>query len=282
MRAHSKFYLNSGDIYTDIVNNEEKYPRELIYDVELNLERLLWKKPIEAMELQYGDTYTNQVIEEDRINRERCTNKEYWPFTWFFLRKVRGGLKLIEYNQPYIVKKKDTEYFDFFFAIKLFQVDIMDIRSFLQYHLKVNFKNVVGAFHIFLQDLLIKYRELLVTGKLEIIVEKFILSSKEDKPFTLDPEEKVEADITTSVQVLAIHYLLKAFKPHTVYNYSAKARFIKMLTNKNYQNIYTLVQKPLSTRVGNDRKNDRETIRKYFVDLGLNEVLEFISQDDKQ
>ena len=96
-------------------------------------------------------------------------------------------------------------------------------------------------------------------------------------------EHEETEDSVLAVKVLAIHYLLKLIAPdlHEDRKASAEARFIKMVTNQSYSNIYKLVRNPLSSPNGNLRLEEMEIVRKQFEALGLAGPVELILKDFK-
>jgi len=106
---------------------------------------------------------------------------------------------------------------------------------------------------------------------------------QEDKPDTM-PEEVNNAEFTTARQVLAVHYLLEYCQVKNV-DKTVKARFIQFLTGretgtKRIQDttIYKKVSNPFS--LDNSTLNaDLQFIRKYFEDLGLNEIAKMITNE---
>ncbi len=106
---------------------------------------------------------------------------------------------------------------------------------------------------------------------------------KEQEPEEIKDEVN-NAEFTTARQVLAVHYLLEYCKVKNV-DKTVKARFIQFLTGKEtgakkIQNttIYKKVSNPFS--LDNSTLNaDLQFIRKYFEDLGLNEIAKMITNE---
>lgn len=279
MMEYSEFDLNTGSIYSDLALLEDILARDFFYDFEHKLEALLWNKDIYVLELPRGNSYTNDKIQENEILTKHQRDSNFRPFSWFFIKESRriDGFELITFDSPYILDKlEDAHFFDYFFAALLKLVDLMKIRNFLHFQLQKNFDNDISQLNIFLQDLFIKYSELLNDGKREIIVNNFVTDYKSGNFNINESDESIMA-----VQTLAMHYLFKAIEPNMERKDTAKAKFIKMLTGKSYDNIYKAVQNPLASRKKNNRMAELEIVRKYFMDLGFSEVLNLINLDYK-
>ena len=93
-----------------------------------------------------------------------------------------------------------------------------------------------------------------------------------------------ESDITLNRQFLAIYYMLNAIDNKTfTRNKSEIARFIQMLTGKNYDNIYKKVKNPLkdpSEKTGKKYQDDIHFLIETFRNLGLNKVAQTIENDN--
>lgn len=284
MEEYSEFDINTGDIYSDLSLLEDILPRDFFYEYEQKLEDLLYYKPLDNLKLPFNDPYTDEKLYENNFHTEHHKDPGHRPYTWFFLKESRiiDGYELVDFMNQYIVDRvEDEQYFDYFFAVRFRLIDFMKIREFLYFQYNKNFKNELNKYEIFLHDMLLKYDNLFSDGKRGIIAAKVI---DEIKKGSVDiPIKEVEEtdDAVLAVKVMAIHYLLKVIEPDMKRKDSAKARFIKMLTGNNGDNIYKMVQSPLSSRTGNNRKDEMEIVRKYFSDLGLNKVIEIMSQDYK-
>lgn len=114
----------------------------------------------------------------------------------------------------------------------------------------------------------------------ERILEKIEESLQTSDEGTLDKHP----EFTTARQVLAMHYLFEYCQIKNVDN-TAKARFVQFMTGKetgaksiSNTTIYKRVIKPLSTD-NKTLKADLQYIRKYFEDLGLNEIAKMITNE---
>lgn len=127
-----------------------------------------------------------------------------------------------------------------------------------------------------------------ITGRQKLPIMQFVerlenLKSKtlsEAQSETLQDEATnfANPDFTTARQVLAIHYLLEYCQVKGI-DQTHKAKFVELLTGKNYKNIYDLVRNPLATKTGSFRRNDLKFIRTYFEDLGLVEIVKMIDNE---
>jgi hypothetical protein len=223
-------------------------------------------------------------VEELAFHIEHFKDKHHRPFTWFFLKPAYefDGYILVDYVTPYIVDRmEDENYFDYFFAVRLRLIDPMKIRAFLSYQSRKNFNNDINLYAVFLHDLIVKYKDLLMDEQINVIANKFIEDAKIGNPLSQTSNEADDVVSNIAVQTMAMHYLFKILMPDQKRKDAAKAKFIQMLTNKNFDNIYKAVQSPLASSSGNHRLKEMEIVRKYFQDLGLNAALELISQDFK-
>lgn len=284
MQEYSEYDINTGDIYSDLSLLEDILPREFFYEFEQKLEDLLYYKPLDNLKLPFDEPYTNEKLHENKFHSEHHKDPGYRPYTWFFLKESRiiDGYELVDFMNQYIVDRiEDEEYFDYFFAVRFRLIDFMKIRQFLFFQYNKNFKNDINAYEIFLHDLLLKYDDLLSDKKRGIIATKVIEEIRQGAKVITNSEFDKTDEAVLAVKVLAIHYLLKAIDPEMKRKDSAKTRFINMLTGKNPDNIYKMVQSPLATRTGNNRIDEMEEVRKYFQELGLPQVLQLIENDLK-
>lgn len=189
---------------------------------------------------------------------------------------------MVDFTNQYVVDRvEDEEYFDYFFAVRFRLIDFMKIRQFLFFQYNKNFKNDITTFEIFLHDLLLKYDDLLNDKKRGVVAAKVIDEIKQGVKVISNSEVDKTDDAVLAVKVMAIHYLLKAIDPDMKRKDAAKTRFINMLTGKNPDNIYKMVQSPLSSRSGKLRIEEMEAVRKYFQELDLPGVIDIINMDFK-
>lgn len=93
-----------------------------------------------------------------------------------------------------------------------------------------------------------------------------------------------ETDITLNRQFLALYYLLnevdnKVFSR----NKSEIARFIQLLTNKSYDNIYKLTKNPVKDpleRTSKKYQSDIQFVKEAFLKLGLDKIAHQIESDN--
>ncbi len=93
-----------------------------------------------------------------------------------------------------------------------------------------------------------------------------------------------ETDITLNRQFLALYYLLNEVdKEAFARNKSEIARFIQLLTGKNYDNIYKLTKNPIkdpSERTSKKYQTDIQFVKETFLKLGLDKIARQIENDN--
>lgn len=171
--------MNSGWIYRELCKDWKKYPRYLFSEIEKKLEYILIGNKKESVILTWEANrgYIEKSLREEKHYQERIKDNKNPPYTEFFMLSQKGGDEyyLIEYGSNFLLTyENDKSYFDFFFAIKLLVTDEMKLKEFLTHQLQVNFKDNSNQYKEFLETVLIKYREFLVNGKIDVIVNKFI------------------------------------------------------------------------------------------------------------
>lgn len=101
-----------------------------------------------------------------------------------------------------------------------------------------------------------------------------------DKPKDTLPE----TDITLNRQFLALYYMLNELDSKIFSrNKSEIARFIQLLTGKNYDNIYKLTKNPIkdpSNRTSAKYQFDIQFIKEAFIKLGLDNIVRKIENDN--
>ena len=111
--------------------------------------------------------------------------------TEFFMMPYHNyyGYYIIPFDTYFLVTyENDPSSYEFFFVLKLRVLDLMKMNNFLLYHLDVNFNNDFNQYKEWLDTLLIKYRELLVNGEIDILLKKFIATpGKTAEPEVKDP-----------------------------------------------------------------------------------------------
>jgi hypothetical protein len=104
-------------------------------------------------------------------------------------------------------------------------------------------------------------------------------TEKSDKTISLP-----QTDITLNRQFLALYYLLNEVDKETfARNKSEIARFIQLLTGKNYDNIYKLTKKPIkdpSERTSEKYQTDIQFVKESFLKLGLDKIARQIENDN--
>lgn len=284
MDDYNPFEINTGMMYSELHMMDDILPREFFYEYERNLEDLLYHKKLNNLLLPYDDDYTNSKLKENAFHSKHHLDTNYRPFTWFFIKESKqiDGYELVDYLHQYVVDKTlDEAYFDYFFAVRLLLIDVMKIRGFLYYQFEKNFSQDVKSYEVFLHDMQIKYKDFLQDGRRDVIMSKVVEELKNGNSELQSTQLQESERTSLAIKVLAIHYLIKTIEPDLKRKDAAKARFIRMLTDQSSDNIYKMVQSPLSSKSGNLRIEEIEIVRKHFSDLGLNSALEIISKDYK-
>src|ERR1035437_3237190 len=103
------------------------------------------------------------------------------------------------------------------------------------------------------------------------------ISKKAVTPTIIEDIPKKVKPFSTHRQVLAIHYLMKYCQVKDI-DQKVISRFIEFLTSKNESNIYDWVRDPLD---GSPQKlkEDLTYVRKYFEELGMEEIVKMINNE---
>jgi hypothetical protein len=103
------------------------------------------------------------------------------------------------------------------------------------------------------------------------------ISKKAVTPTIIEDIPKKVKPFSTHRQVLAIHYLMKYCQVKDI-DQKVISRFIEFLTSKNESNIYDWVRNPLD---GSPQKlkEDLTYVRKYFEELGMEEIVKMINNE---
>lgn len=115
---------------------------------------------------------------------------------------------------------------------------------------------------------------------IEYLNEEIESISAEEQNIEIIQFEKINSkEFTTARQVLAMHYIFEALKVPQKRTLSAKARLCKMLTDKNVDRIKDSLENPLEQKrlIGQD--GDLVFVKKYFLDLGLENIVNAINSD---
>lgn len=112
------------------------------------------------------------------------------PYTEYFMHPNGAlGFDLIAYNENCILENGKDEYFDFFFALKLMVLDIMQIEGFLEHQFSENFNSDAKQYESFLQALMVKYKNYFQNTDIPEMVKTFLrkqLKTNENNSFTAE------------------------------------------------------------------------------------------------
>ncbi len=178
---HYEFDINTGQIYQTLSNSGfNNYPRNLFEEIEENLCSILLNYKKVTFEWNGDDQYFIRKMnkQDDLIENRYKDNHPSYTEYFIGISEDEKGYNLYSYKESCILSYKDSydhSFFDFFFALKLLTVDIMKMKDFFNYHLELSFDNNKDNYKDFLQDLLTKYGHILKNGKIEIVLNNYIL-----------------------------------------------------------------------------------------------------------
>lgn len=214
---------------------------------------------------------------------------------------VLNGVWAYDLLLPVTLCPNDPD-FDFFFAVKLDQVDLMDIDKFLEYQLRVSFTGGFPLFERFLSALLRKYN----AGKSDENAAWPVISSEiretvqdwlsqyshinKKSPVNSTPSISTNMPHLNNRQwALLFHYALEALDSTGRANPSAAdvARFMHLVMGKPFtkiQNseIYGHYRNVFSDRRANELIEDLETIKPLFETVGMTKAVESIDKKIKE
>lgn len=311
--------IDTGSIYSYTVQNWEMYPREIISTMENYLKFILSSNDLATgcYTKEQAEYFKSKYLKLER-QIENSNDINNCPATYYFLRSHKPIKKvddenfdlikhlslptidvsefasnhldfkndLYDYKTPFLITSENvsSEIFEFFFALKLSQVDILNIDKFLEYQLN---QSKAEDFKRFIELLLRKYKNFI---SVDIITTACEWLNKNNKLFTTNMENSVDEkgikkEFTTARQVLAVYYLMEELNVFKNADKTDVARFIQFLTGKeagvskiNDTTIYKKVKSPLSK---NDKQleSDLQFIRKHFEKLGLNSITDKINKE---
>ena len=297
---HFEYNINTGYIYSGLCQNWNKYPLELFIDVEWKLEGILWYKgKITVPYSEHMQDYLENRREMHEAEEELRKKPNHHPYLDYFMQPQGEGFALISFDENCILRNGEDSEFDYFFALKLTILDLMDLHEFLQYQLIANFKQDGKKYKIFLETLLIKYKDLFQLTSISEVVNNYInadliasknadLNNSETNASLLgtgknELEKKSKTkDTPTRDHVLAIHFILEAFDCLNN-DLTARARLVQFFNGREKEaknikdtRIYEVLKDPFIS-VDNSTKT-LERIRPYFVELGLKQVTDLIDK----
>jgi hypothetical protein len=285
---NDEFQINTGLIFTDVHENWKNYDRKFLKEIFQNaLLIILQAKKIfseiyDDASKSYFEHYSNVRYPKER---EEANDITKFPFPNYFMR-YHGPTdpipSIIDFAENCIVER-GSYYFDLFFALKLSTVDIMKTDDFLEYHLKESFGDNFNEFKLFLENILIKYKDFL-QDKHEIVVNRFIKQKEKQAITDIKIEEGRNKESTLRRQVMAIKYLLDEIGVSQIDN-TEIARFAEFLTGRlskssNIKNtsIYKMIPKPLN-KSDKATREDLQYVRNYFEKLNIASILKRINEE---
>lgn len=158
---HFEYNINSGYIYTGLCNIWPEVPREIFETIESKLKTILWQK--KKVTVSYSDEMKTYLDGKRKLLdsvKQYAKDNNNPPFTEYFMQPNGSsiGFDLIAYNENCILENGKDGDFDFFFAMKLIVMDLMQFDELLDYQFEENFNSDHKRYKSFLQALLIKYR----------------------------------------------------------------------------------------------------------------------------
>jgi hypothetical protein len=204
MLEQNIYTINTGDIYIHEYSNWQFNPdlKKYFEEMETLILHVLQEKKLPAVSSKTHDVeYFRTKLYQSEGNKIRALDIENSPFTFYSVQKVgRGGPTIIsstdytieemveellnsnsqdylwelyDFSYPYIVSKEllEPRVFEFFFAFKIRQVDVMQIDPFLSYHMSQNFDNDKRSYFRFLTLLMRKYQALYDEARMKTIDE---------------------------------------------------------------------------------------------------------------
>jgi len=178
-------------------------------------------------------------------------------------------------DDSYIISRNDM-HFDFFFAVQLSLIDIMEMKNFLHHHFTNSFDGNEKEYIDFLQAISVKHKKFL--GDEAILM----ISNFDSGQIHNAVVDGAKEDVTLRKKVLALKYLFDELNINN--DKIAMAEFIKLVTGKEPNqvtkdgNIYKWLKNPFPTsdKVLNE---NLMFIRPYFEKLGLTTVVDRINKE---
>ncbi len=198
MDSDATYIINTGEIYIHEYTNWQDRPelRGYMAKMESLILHLLRINNIPAVTI---DTHDEEYFRTKRDQFEnaqlRALVEKKPPFTYIFV-EVGPDWKLYSYSEPYIVSrtKEDSDIFEFFFAFKLRQIDLMQTDDFLAYHLIASYENNQGNYHRFLDLIIRKHHVLFDEDKRKTVAEWLAMNQtkKTDQNTMIKDTDKIE------------------------------------------------------------------------------------------
>ena len=227
MDSNIKFLINTGEIYIHEYTNWQANDdlREYVDEMETLILHILRRNKLVAVS---SDTHDQEYFitkrDQSEIAQIKALEDKKSPFTFFSVHKrddtetpilssvdftmeevaeliLNGESKdykweLYDYSHPYTIIKDpvDPYVFEFFFAFKLRQIDLMETDQFLFNHLGYSYENDRRTYLHFLTLILRKYDALFDADKVTTVKEWIESNSSPEKldSIMIDDFEKIE------------------------------------------------------------------------------------------
>ncbi len=199
-----KYQIKTGEIYEHEYLNWKPGDnhKDLIEDMELKLLFLLQDNGLcgKSEETGHHELYEEKEKEFEQ-NIANLSDDRFPPFTYFYLSKTKsdcGDVNWIicDYGISYVIQRADEkpDVFEFFFAFKLRQVDLMQLDTFLGFHMKESYNNDKRSYFRFLTILVRKYQILYDEARIKTIDEWMDKGywSTEDQISAIKDSEKIK------------------------------------------------------------------------------------------
>ena len=262
MKQKEDFSIDTGEIYILIKNNQGRFSDD-------DLIKIVDKFPFLLAEIITGEPYTNgaeynYVMNGDGLIIDEKSGEYIFPTSFNLI--CNKGTLLVYYWDGTIINRSAPG-FDYFFSLKLFLTDIFKVKDFIEFHSENTFDGEAENYKEFLENIIIKYSEIL-SPKHEIKIKKFL-------------EKKTNPDHTSLRKIVAIYYLLDELKKVNSKGIDKinMARFIQFLTNIDSgtkeikdSNLYTKT-KEIQKQIKKMKQEDWEFLNSHFVKLNLNDSL---------
>ncbi len=173
--AINDYSINTSLIISDLKRNRKDFSDDFITQaIEPSLEFNLINKGTRTFTLPTEEFFQSKYV----VNKELYLNleKEHngFPIPQYFIYPERNGLmSLIDITNSCQLGKEDSDY-DLFFALQLYQTDLLDLREFLDFHLRETFDSNKRTFNDFIECLFLKY-DFFLTWKHRQIADKFFV-----------------------------------------------------------------------------------------------------------
>jgi len=193
--------IDTGRIFDDLLQVWENYDRKFIRSLEYPIRDILRSRKIISRNYIKGINENLMVNYRDIIypgSLKECSDEKEFPFPNYFL---DGGEypNIIYYSERCLVQKDDDD-FDLFFALKLSLTDLMKLDNFLKYQLEKSFELDKNEYNQFLKLLLIKHKEILVNGKIDLIIGSYITDKTIDRQ--KEENKKIQEGKNSNISII--------------------------------------------------------------------------------